>query len=170
MSLYKSTYVVNSQRLYLIADRSSLCYCFWESALELNNSFAKKLAKALSSSEYQESRVIRQAKRELNEYIKKERSDFSVPLSFSGSDFELSVLKQLLSIPYAKTVSYSDIAKGIGRDKSQRAVGRAVGANPLVIFIPCHRVICSDGSIHGYSGGDESKRYLLTLEQGIAAV
>ena len=80
-----------------------------------------------------------------------------------GTDFQKRVWKELLTIPYGQTITYGEIAKRIGC-RSAQAVGRAVGSNPLLIFIPCHRVIGSDGSLVGYAGGIEMKRRLLDLE------
>jgi methylated-DNA-[protein]-cysteine S-methyltransferase len=82
-----------------------------------------------------------------------------------GTEFQKAVWKQLLHIPYAKTESYAAIAKAIGRPSAVRAVAGAIGANPISIIVPCHRVIGSDGSLTGYTGGFEAKKYLLTIEQ-----
>ena len=89
-----------------------------------------------------------------------EKNDFLL----CGTEFQRKVWRELLQIPSGHTVSYAQIARRIGNPKAVRAVGGAVGANPIVILVPCHRVIASDGGIGGYSGGIERKRRLLTAE------
>ena len=81
-----------------------------------------------------------------------------------GTQFQETVWKALLTIPRGKTVSYKDIATRIGKPKASRAVGGAVGANPISLFIPCHRVLASDGSIGGYAWGVERKQQILASE------
>jgi len=101
---------------------------------------------------------------QLSEYFAGRRKHFDMPLDPEGTEFQLSVLNQLLQIPYGETRSYKDIAEAIGDVKAVRAVGNANGNNPLPIVIPCHRVIGSNGSLTGFGGGLEAKRYLLGLE------
>lgn len=108
--------------------------------------------------------LCRMAKKQVLEYLNGRRKQFDLPLSFSGNALQLSVWKALAEIPYGETVSYSELADAV-HCRSIRAVGTAVGQNPLPIIIPCHRVIRKDGSIGNYSfGGPEIKRKLLTLE------
>ncbi|MCM1519988.1 MAG: methylated-DNA--[protein]-cysteine S-methyltransferase [Lachnoclostridium sp.] len=92
------------------------------------------------------------------------RTTFDLPIGYNGTEFQKSVLSELTKISYGVKCSYQEIADRIGRPKSVRAVANAIGANPLSILIPCHRVICSDNSIGGYAGGVKIKRYLLELE------
>ena len=101
---------------------------------------------------------------QLREYFEGSRKHFDMPLDPQGTEFQLSVLNQLLQIPYGETRSYKDIAQAIGSVNSVRAVGNANGSNPLPIVIPCHRVVGSDGSLTGFGGGLDAKRYLLELE------
>ena len=108
--------------------------------------------------------VIYETIRQLSEYFAGTRTQFDLPLRLSGTEFQLQVWDALREIPYGSTVSYRDIADRIGRRKSVRAVANAIGANPIAIIIPCHRVIGSDGSLTGYAGGIEIKRRLLALE------
>ena len=103
-------------------------------------------------------------RKQLTEYFEGRRKQFDMPLDPQGTEFQLSVLNQLLQIPYGETRSYKDIAQAIGSVKSVRAVGNANGSNPLPIVIPCHRVIGSNGSLTGFGGGLDAKRYLLGLE------
>lgn len=105
-----------------------------------------------------------EASRQLREYFAGERRVFDLDLAPSGTPFQLSVYDALARVPYGETVTYLDLAKEIGNPKAVRAVGGANGANPLAIVLPCHRVIGSSGSLTGFGGGLEVKRYLLELE------
>ena len=104
------------------------------------------------------------AELQLQEYFAGKRRVFDLRLAPSGTDFQLAVLAALQTIPHGETRSYLDIARQIGRPNAVRAVGAANGHNPLPIVIPCHRVIGHDGSLSGFGGGLEAKRFLLELE------
>ncbi|MGB5331393.1 MAG: methylated-DNA--[protein]-cysteine S-methyltransferase [Woeseiaceae bacterium] len=104
------------------------------------------------------------ARQQLEEYFAGARKDFDLPLTLAGTEFQVSVLKALLEIPYGETVSYGDIAKRIGRPRAVRAVGAANGRNPIPIVVPCHRVIGSSGDLTGFGGGLDTKEALLRLE------
>ena len=108
--------------------------------------------------------VLLRTVRELDEYFRGERKEFDIPLLLAGSEFQKRVWQQLRHIPYGQTVSYGELAAAIGAPKSVRAVANANGANAISIILPCHRVIGSDGSLTGYGGGTDTKRYLLELE------
>ncbi len=108
--------------------------------------------------------VLVEAERQLREYFGGERESFSVPLRLVGTAFQLSVWQALKKIPYGRTRSYREIARSIGRPTATRAVGAANGQNPLPIFVPCHRVIGSNGSLTGFGGGLDVKLALLRLE------
>lgn len=109
--------------------------------------------------------VLEQTQRELTEYFLGHREVFSVPLLLEGSAFQASVWNELLRIPFGKTTSYDDIAMRIDRPGGARAVGRANGDNRIAIIVPCHRVINADGSLSGYGGGRQRKRWLLAHEK-----
>lgn len=102
---------------------------------------------------------------ELEEYLGGKRRSFSICLSPKGTPFQMKVWHALLQIPYGQTRSYKQIAQTIGNEKASRAVGSANRNNPLLILIPCHRVIHQDGSLSGYAAGVELKEKLLNLEQ-----
>jgi len=104
-------------------------------------------------------------KRQLQEYFDGERRTFDVPLAPDGTDFQRAVWHALTTIPYGTTCAYLDIAERVDHAKALRAVGAANGANPIPIIIPCHRVIGSDGSLTGFGGGLDTKRWLLDLER-----
>ncbi|TJY34711.1 methylated-DNA--[protein]-cysteine S-methyltransferase [Pontimicrobium aquaticum] len=108
--------------------------------------------------------VLDDAVRQLEEYFKGERTQFSLILNPQGTDFQKRVWKALLDIPYGKTTSYLQLSKDLGDVKAIRAVASANGKNPLWIIVPCHRVIGSDGSLTGYAGGLHRKQWLLEHE------
>jgi methylated-DNA-[protein]-cysteine S-methyltransferase len=101
---------------------------------------------------------------QLDSYFQGERRDFDVELEAEGTPFQARVWSALHGIPYGETVSYMEVARLVGSPKAVRAVGRAVGANPFPIIVPCHRVVGADGSPTGYGGGLERKARLLALE------
>lgn len=107
---------------------------------------------------------LRQAVAQLQEYFQGTRREFDLDLQPAGTPFQLQVLDALATIPYGETRSYGEIATQIGRPRAVRAVGAANGRNPLPIVLPCHRVIGANGSLTGFGGGLETKRYLLDLE------
>jgi methylated-DNA-[protein]-cysteine S-methyltransferase len=109
--------------------------------------------------------VLVETKRQLSEYFAGTRDRFDLPLDFHGTDFQKSVWAALLAIPFGETRSYAEIAASLGRPTATRAVGAANGKNPISIVTPCHRVIGSDGSLTGFAGGLDGKKYLLDLEQ-----
>ncbi|MDF2722455.1 MAG: cysteine methyltransferase [Paenibacillus sp.] len=104
-------------------------------------------------------------KEELTRYFQGELQQFSLPFAVQGTPFQEAVWRALQQIPYGQTCSYSDIALSIQKPASVRAVGAAIGANPLLITIPCHRVIGKNGALTGYRGGIEMKVRLLELEK-----
>jgi len=107
-------------------------------------------------------------KRELMEYFAGTRQSFSFPTCAQGTPFEQNVWNALLTVPFGSTSSYRKLAHLIGDTKAIRAVGRANGANPIAIAIPCHRIIGGDGSLTGYAGGLWRKRWLLDHEARIS--
>ncbi len=113
----------------------------------------------------EETEVIKEAKKQLDEYFVHKRKDFDFPTHLEGTQFQKSVWNALRSIPYGRTVSYKYIAELVGCPKGFRAVGLTNNKNPIPIVYPCHRVIGSDGSLVGYGGGTDIKRRLLALER-----
>ena len=102
--------------------------------------------------------------KELDGYFNETLKNFTVPVKPNGTDFQKRVWRALMAIPYGKTVSYKQLAALSGNQKACRAVGGANNKNPIVIIIPCHRVVGSDNSLTGYGGGLEVKQFLLELE------
>ena len=107
---------------------------------------------------------LQETQRQLEEYFAGSRRSFDVPLSLKGTEFQKKVWHALKEIPYGHTACYQEVAAMIGNEKASRAIGNANHHNPVVIIVPCHRVIRADGSIGGYGGGIERKKYLLNLE------
>ena len=105
-------------------------------------------------------------KKDLDVYFTGELRQFSVPLVYPGSPFQVRVWNELLQIPYGETCSYEELARRVGSSSGQRAVGHANGLNRIAIVIPCHRVVNKDGKLGGYGGGLWRKQYLLDLEKG----
>lgn len=101
---------------------------------------------------------------ELKQYFRGQRKYFDIPVDIEGTSFQMKVWKALQSIPYGQVQSYKEIAEKIGHPKALRAVGRACGANPVPIIIPCHRVLTANGTLGGFSAGIEIKKALLNLE------
>lgn len=112
-----------------------------------------------------ETPLIKEAKRQLDEYFSGKRKEFDLPLRAVGTDFQKSVWNALLEIPYGETRYYGEVAEKIGNPKAPRAVGLANNRNPISIFIPCHRVIGKNGKLVGYGGGIHVKELLLNLEK-----
>lgn len=105
------------------------------------------------------------AAQQLDEYFAGARRDFDLPLAPHGDDFHQKVWTLLREIPYGETRTYGDLARALGDRNLAQAVGTANGRNPIAVVVPCHRVIGSDGSLVGYAGGLERKRFLLSLEE-----
>ncbi|MDE6489996.1 MAG: methylated-DNA--[protein]-cysteine S-methyltransferase [Muribaculaceae bacterium] len=150
--------------LYVGSWGGRLCLCDWVGAKH-HAAVIARLTRALDCEvEYTMSDCTYLAMRQLEEYFDGSRKEFDMPLMLVGTAFQREVWQALQSIPYGRTESYSSLAGRIGRASSVRAVANANGANALSIFVPCHRIIGSDGSLTGYAGGLDAKRYLLDFE------
>jgi methylated-DNA-[protein]-cysteine S-methyltransferase len=117
-------------------------------------------------------KITRPYAKELAEYLKGKRREFTFPIDWSTlKPFQLKALKAVYAIPYGETQTYADIAVQIGNPNSYRAVGRANATNPMPLAIPCHRVIGKDGKLHGYGGGNglPTKEWLLKMEGAVMA-
>ena len=139
--------------LQLVSDANYLVELNWQGAHKRVNSASKPAAAILVA-----------AANELSQFFDGERRHFSVPVDPRGTDFQLSVWSELQNVAWGTTCTYGDIAKRLGKPTGSRAVGSAVGRNPLPIFIPCHRVVGSNGSLTGFSGGLQNKGILLGCE------
>ncbi len=112
--------------------------------------------------------ILGEAERQLDDYFAGRRARFDLTLRLAGTPFQERVWRALLEIPYGETITYAGLAAEIGVPAAVRAVGAANGQNPLSIVVPCHRVVGSNGSLTGYGGGLEAKRWLLDLERRAA--
>lgn len=142
--------------LYLVASPRGLVGVHWR---------AQQIEEH-SGGEYQRARDIAGcAAEQMTEYVEGTRRTFELPLDVRGTAFQRRVWSSLTCIPYGQTRSYQALAVELGSDKGARAVGNANAKNPLCIVLPCHRIVASDGSLGGYSGGVQIKRQLLALEE-----
>lgn len=150
--------------LILGSYQGKLCMCDWnrEGRRVLIDWRMQKLLHA--DYEKSSSEVIVRTIIQLDEYFGRKRTAFDIPLFFVGTDFQKTVWKELLNIPYGMTLSYGDLSRKLGNPKAIRAVAAANGANPISILVPCHRVIGSDRKLVGYGGGIPAKKILLELE------
>jgi len=101
---------------------------------------------------------------ELTKYLNGKLTSFTCPIELIGTAFQRKVWSELMKIPYGETITYKQLARRVGVPRGYQAVGQANAMNPLPVIIPCHRVIGSDGSLTGYSGGVKTKEFLLRLE------
>ncbi len=157
------TYVYNTMpspvgRLKLVAGDRGLAAILWE------NDDPKRVRLGPLKEDRRHPALL-DAGRQLNDYFAGRLERFALPLDFAGTDFQKMVWEALLTIPFGETRSYKQIARQIGRPKAVRAVGAAIGKNPISIIAPCHRVIGSNGTLTGFAGGLEAKALLLKLEK-----
>lgn len=109
--------------------------------------------------------MLKEAEHQLQAYFSGQRQDFDLPLDLSrGTDFQRGVWQALINLPFGSTTTYANLARQIGRPDAVRAVGAAIGRNPISVIVPCHRVLGTDGSLTGYAGGLERKIELLRIE------
>lgn len=148
--------------IYIAATENGLCY------VGSQEEDFDSLVKRFPSGEFEEnSKALKSYKEELAEYLEGKRNTFSVPTDVKGTPFQEAVWTALREIPYGQTCTYSEVAEQIGRPAAVRAVGTAIGANPVLITVPCHRVIGKNGAITGYRGGVAMKQQLLDLEKRV---
>ena len=129
-----------------------------------------RAGRAGSASMHRDDAALAGVRDQLDRYFAGEPITFDVAVDPVGTPFQLAVWHALRRIPYGETISYGALARRIGRPSASRAVGLANGRNPIAIIVPCHRVIGADGSLTGYGGGLQRKRFLLALEAGQPAL
>jgi methylated-DNA-[protein]-cysteine S-methyltransferase len=168
-TIYWSLLTHEDWNLYIAATSKGLCYVgsqnkpFDELSFWAGTRFP-------GSPLVEDDAVLQPYAKELVEYLQGERTSFTVPFDFRGTSFQMAVWNALCEIPYGETQSYSDIANSIQKPASVRAVGAAIGANPILVTVPCHRVIGKNGALTGYRGGLDMKVKLLQLEKERAAI
>jgi methylated-DNA-[protein]-cysteine S-methyltransferase len=149
--------------LGVIGDK--ICLCDWRYR-KARNIIDERLCRHFNAKIVSgEHLVIDETVKQLDEYFAGRRKNFTLPMIFAGTTFQLSVWHQLQSISFGETVSYKNLAQILGNTKAVRAVANASGANAMSILIPCHRVIGSDGQLTGYAGGTVVKQTLISLER-----
>lgn len=164
--LFYTSVILLERPFILAATERGLCYVdSSEESLTNLSSWIKRSMPTFSLIE--DTEFMAPYEQELKSYLNGDLTKFAAPLAINGTKFQLLVWDALREIPYGKTVNYTDIAEAINQPKAVRAVANAIGANPLLIFIPCHRVIGKDGSLTGFRSGINLKRQLLTIEYAI---
>jgi len=146
--------------LLLAEEEDAIVYCQWEDTID------EQMIEKWTEDKEQNSVLLTEACHQLTEYFAQKRKTFTLPIRLKGTPFQQIVWDGLLQIPYGETLSYAELARRIGRNKAARAVGNANHHNPLMIIIPCHRVVASNGEISGYAGGTARKAWLLEKEKG----
>lgn len=150
-------------KLTLVADSDALVAVLWPEERDGRVRLESGPVQAQSH------HVLERAEVQLGEYFKGHRRTFDLPLAPKGTDFQRQVWWSLADIPFGETASYAKQAAAVGRPRAMRAVGAANGRNPLSIVLPCHRVVGADGSLTGFAGGIETKRWLLDHETSNAS-
>ena len=163
-NLYWTLLNVDSQPMHIAATDKGLCYVGTPG--QAFSDMALWAAKRFPDCTWVENDpTLAQYADELTEYLNGKRTYFTFPLDLRGSAFQLSVWSALVSVGFGATRSYSELAQAMGMAASVRAVASAIGANPVLIAIPCHRIIGKNGTLTGYRGGLDMKTRLLQLEQ-----
>lgn len=162
-NIYWTTFTIDSWEFIMAATDRGLFHVDIQNNEPLGlEHFANKRFKKVAFIE--DADRLQQYKVQLQQYFSKELIEFTIPLDYDGTEFQVEVWEAMQTIPYGEVWSYSQIADKIKRPLAVRAVGAAIGANPLLIIIPCHRVIGKDGSLTGFRSGLDMKKYLLRLE------
>ena len=146
-------------RLYAVADEEGLLLLDFE-----DSKYVEKDLSSFKNCICESNSILVLAEKELNLYFNGKLKSFSVPVKFSGTEFQQRVWEELLKIPFGETISYQEQAQRLGSPKAVRAVASANSRNKISIIIPCHRVIGKDKKLTGYAGGLEKKEFLLNLE------
>jgi methylated-DNA-[protein]-cysteine S-methyltransferase len=162
-TVYWTLFVHEQWRMYIAATSNGICYVGSQNQPfeELSNWVKNRFPNSVL---VRDDEKLRPYTVEFAEYFRGKRKNFTMPVDLYGTPFQLSVWDALCEIPYGQTKSYSEIADRIQKAASVRAVGAAIGANPVLIRVPCHRVIAKNGKLTGYRGGLEMKKQLLQLE------
>ncbi|MEA0555811.1 methylated-DNA--[protein]-cysteine S-methyltransferase [Lysinibacillus irui] len=162
--LYFDTVTYAQGEMYILASDIGIVYIGTPNAsFEEVEEWAKKRFKGYNFEENREK--LQPYKEQLIAFFNKELTEFDLPIHVKGTPFQLAVWDALKELPYGTTTSYGNIAQRIGNPKAVRAVGSAIGANPILAIIPCHRVIGKNGQLTGFRSGLEMKKFLLDLEK-----
>ncbi|MGI8893150.1 MAG: methylated-DNA--[protein]-cysteine S-methyltransferase [Bacteroidia bacterium] len=166
MNQVKIQYFKSSLGELIIGDyNNSLCLCDWRYR-KMRTVIDSRIKNELNAEYVEEdSDISKETITQLNKYFRGDLTEFNLPLTLAGTDFQKSVWKELKNIPFGKTESYLSISRKLKNEKAIRAVAAANGANAIAIIVPCHRVIGSSGELTGYAGGLNTKKKLLLLEK-----
>jgi methylated-DNA-[protein]-cysteine S-methyltransferase len=165
-TIYWSLLSHNSWSIYIAATSTGLCFVGAQNGTLAD--LTQWTEKNYPGSNFEEnSKILNQYMTEIMEYLDGKRTSFTTQFDFKGTNFQQSVWKALCEIPYGQTKTYSEIAQAIDKPSAVRAVGGAIGKNPILILVPCHRVIGKNGSLTGFRGGLTMKTKLLDLEKGL---
>jgi len=146
---------------------NKLCIADWRYR-KMRTTIDNRIQKGLKAEYIEESsEVITETIKQMEEYFKYERKEFTIPLLLVGTDFQKSVWRGLIDTAFGTTASYLELSKRIGNEKAVRAVASANGANSISILVPCHRIIGSNGNLVGYAGGLDVKKRLLEIERSL---
>jgi methylated-DNA-[protein]-cysteine S-methyltransferase len=166
--LYYTYLTLEDRQMVIAATAKGLCYVgSWDQSLAEMKEWASKHMK-VERFEQDEKQMSPYA-RQLEEYFSGKRTTFTIPLDLQGTPFQLEVWSAMREVPYGKTASYHDVAQKLQKPLAVRAVGTAIGRNPVLIVAPCHRIIGKNGTLTGYRGGLEMKDQLLKLENATIA-
>lgn len=157
--MYYCRYSSPLGNLLIAGAEDAVVYCLWEDTID------ERMMATWEEDKSQKSTILTETCRQLTEYFAGTRKVFRLPLCLNGTPFQRLTWLGLQQIPYGETLSYADLARRTGRPKAARAIGNANHHNPLMLIIPCHRVITSNGEIGGYAGGTARKAWLLEKEK-----
>lgn len=164
-NIYWGKLKIHEDTMYISATEKGLCYIGTPNdPFEIMENWLVKRIKAFHLVESQD--VLRPYEEQLQAYLNGTRKELSFPLDLYGTEFQKKVWEVLQTIPYGETCSYMAVAEKLQNPKAVRAVGGAIGANPILMAIPCHRVIAKDGKLGGFRAGIPMKKHLLALERG----
>ncbi|MBB4824581.1 methylated-DNA-[protein]-cysteine S-methyltransferase [Sporosarcina luteola] len=163
MDIYWTNFKHHEWQMVVAATKKGICYISSNQSSfdELEDWLKKRIPKAIC---YENPEKLHHCTRELAAYLDGTLNVFSMSVDLFGTGFQQDVWNALQQIPYGTTTNYADIAASIGRPSAVRAVGGAIGANPILIAVPCHRVIGKNGKLTGFRGGLDMKKKLLELE------
>ncbi len=166
--LYSSSIDTPLGEMFCVSHKDGICLLEFTAQRNIPTQIAE-IEKALEDQVSSRSdKHITSLRLQLREYFRGKPTHFNVPLLFIGTNFQIKVWEKLRDIPYGETRTYLQLARSIANPKGVRAVAGANGRNKIAIVVPCHRVIGSDGSMTGYAGGIDKKRFLLELERSTA--
>lgn len=154
--MYYTYYDTPAGTILFTANETSLTGAYWKVFVRTPK---------VASEWHEDAKRFEDSIRQFDEYFAGQREGFDLQYDMQGTDFQKSVWGEIAKIPHGSHITYKDIAEAIGKPKAVRAVGTAVGSNPISIVVPCHRVLATSGKLGGYAGGLDSKRVLLKLER-----